>query len=123
MQGEVMRLLVELESRLPPTAFDAARERGNRITLNETVLRLLEIFERTEGNLQVRDQSLLDPLTERELEILRLMAEGMSNPEIAERLIISVGTVKWHTSQIFSKLHVPNRVQAIARARELELLT
>lgn len=64
----------------------------------------------------------LDALTERELEILQLVAEGLSNAEIAERLILSLGTVKWYNGQIFDKLDVKNRTQAIARARELRLL-
>jgi LuxR family maltose regulon positive regulatory protein len=50
------------------------------------------------------------------------MAEGMSNREIADKLILSVGTVKWYSSQICGKLHAHNRVQAIARGRELHLL-
>jgi predicted ATPase/DNA-binding CsgD family transcriptional regulator len=64
----------------------------------------------------------LDPLTERELEILRLIAEGLSNAEIAQRLVLSLGTVKWYNTQIFDKLGVKNRTQAIARTRELGLL-
>src|SRR5438128_1892216 len=65
---------------------------------------------------------LLDPLTERELGILRLIAEGLSNGEIAEKLILSLGTVKWYNTQIFDKLGVKNRTQAIARIREWHLL-
>ena len=61
-------------------------------------------------------------LTRRELEILTLIAEGYSNQAIAEKLIRSVGTIKGHTSTIYSKLGVENRIQAIERARELELL-
>jgi ATP/maltotriose-dependent transcriptional regulator MalT len=61
-------------------------------------------------------------MTSREIEILRLIAQGLSNPSIAEKLIISVGTVKAHTASIYSKLGVKNRVQALARAQELGLL-
>lgn len=64
----------------------------------------------------------LEHLTERELEILRLLAEGRSNQEIAERLILVLGTVKAHNHNIFSKLGAKNRVQAITRARELGLI-
>ncbi|MCL5998446.1 MAG: LuxR C-terminal-related transcriptional regulator [Chloroflexi bacterium] len=61
-------------------------------------------------------------LTEREVEIMRLVAAGMSNREIAQQLIFSVGTVKWYINQIYSKLHVASRTQAVARAREMNLL-
>jgi LuxR family maltose regulon positive regulatory protein len=66
--------------------------------------------------------SLVEPLTARELEVLGLLAEGASNDEIARRLIVSLGTVKKHLSNIFGKLEVESRTQAVARARALELL-
>ena len=65
---------------------------------------------------------LIEPLTERELEILCLLAAGMTNQQIADRLIVVVGTVKAHNHHIFGKLGVSSRVQALARARELNLL-
>jgi LuxR family maltose regulon positive regulatory protein len=55
----------------------------------------------------------IDPLSDRELEILGLVSEGLSNREIADKLFISLGTTKWHITNIFSKLGVKNRVQAI----------
>lgn len=61
-------------------------------------------------------------LTSRERQVLELMARGYSNPDIAERLVISTGTVKAHTSSIYGKLGVSNRVQALDKARELRLL-
>jgi LuxR family transcriptional regulator, maltose regulon positive regulatory protein len=61
-------------------------------------------------------------LSQRELEVLRLITEGLSNQNIADKLVISVGTVKTHLSRIYSKLEVRSRTQAIARARELGLL-
>jgi LuxR family maltose regulon positive regulatory protein len=67
-------------------------------------------------------QPLLDPLSARELEVLQLLARGDSNPEIAEVLVLSFQTVKSHVRNIFSKLGVKNRVQAVARARALGLL-
>src|SRR5690606_27967686 len=67
-------------------------------------------------------QPLLEPLSEREQEILVLMAEGLSNREIAQSLVLSVGTVKWYAKQLYSKLGVSNRTSAAARGRELGLL-
>jgi LuxR family maltose regulon positive regulatory protein len=64
---------------------------------------------------------LLDPLTPRELEILRLICQGYSNPEIASELVVTVNTIKKHTSNIYGKLGVRSRTQAIARAHELDL--
>ena len=66
--------------------------------------------------------SLVEPLSRRELEVLSLIAEGLSNQEIARRLVISLRTVKWHASNIYGKLGVKNRTQAVARARTLGIL-
>ena len=66
--------------------------------------------------------TLVEPLTERELEVLRLIAEGLSNREIAERLFLALSTVKGHTRIIFDKLQVQRRTEAVARARGLGLL-
>ncbi|MCB0213865.1 MAG: tetratricopeptide repeat protein, partial [Anaerolineae bacterium] len=68
------------------------------------------------------DQPLLDPLTDRELEVLQLMADGRSNREIGEELVLALGSVKWYASQIYSKLQVKNRTEAAAKARHLDLL-
>jgi LuxR family maltose regulon positive regulatory protein len=67
-------------------------------------------------------QSLVEPLSEREREVLRLVAAGLSNQDIAARLIVGVSTVKKHINNIFGKLAVRSRTQALARARELNLL-
>jgi len=67
-------------------------------------------------------EALIEPLTERELEVLRLVADGLSNREIAEALTIAVGTAKRHVSNIYAKLDVHSRVQAMSRAQELDLL-
>ena len=65
---------------------------------------------------------LVEPLTERELEVLRLLATGASNRAVAKELVVTLDTVKRHVSHLFSKLEVANRTQAVARARELGLL-
>jgi len=62
---------------------------------------------------------LIEPLSEQEVRVLSLIVEGKSNKEIADELVISVGTAKWHVHNILQKLGVGNRSQAIARAREL----
>ena len=71
---------------------------------------------------QTQGQPLLTPLTKRELELLALVAAGHSNKEIAIYLFISLGTVKRHTVNIFNKLDVKNRTEAVAKARQLGLL-
>jgi LuxR family maltose regulon positive regulatory protein len=68
-------------------------------------------------------QALLDPLTERELEVLRLIAAGLSNRAIAARLVLALSTVKSYVNTIYSKLQVESRTQAVARARALHLLS
>jgi LuxR family maltose regulon positive regulatory protein len=68
-------------------------------------------------------RGLIDPLSERELEVLRLIADGLSNREIAERLFIALSTVKTHVNHIYRKLDVSKRIQAVARAGELDLLS
>jgi LuxR family maltose regulon positive regulatory protein len=67
-------------------------------------------------------QPLLDPLTPREQEALALLADGLSNQQIAEHLVISSNTAKRHIKHLLAKLAVTNRTQAVARARELGLL-
>lgn len=74
----------------------------------------------TPGELTPR--RLEDPLSERELEVLTLLASGRTNSEIARDLFVSVGTVKSHTGNIYRKLDARNRAAALARARELDLL-
>ncbi len=69
-----------------------------------------------------RPDPLIEPLTERELEVLRLVSAGLANAEIAHRLCIANGTVKRHTNNIYGKLGVNSRTRAIARAEELGLI-
>jgi len=67
-------------------------------------------------------QALTEPLSQRELEVLQLIAQGLSNREISERLFLTIITVKGHNRNIFRKLQVRRRTEAVARARELGLL-
>ncbi len=71
---------------------------------------------------QTASTELIEPLTDRELDVLRELAEGNSNRQIAEKLYVSVGTVKTHARHIYEKLSVNNRTHAVARARELGIL-
>ena len=66
--------------------------------------------------------NLVEPLSKRELEILSLLAEGLTNNEIAQQIFISGQTVKVHTRNIYGKLGVKNRLQAVSKARDLGLL-
>lgn len=87
------------------------------------VQRLLAAFvAKGQPPLPARPQPLVEPLSERELEVLRLVAAGLSNREIAEELVVAVSTVKSHANHIFGKLGVKSRTQAVAQAKELGLL-
>lgn len=83
------------------------------------ITKLLGAFEKS---IAIDQSSLIEPLTEREIEVLTLIAEGLSNPEIAEKLVLSVGTVKTHVKHIYGKLGVDDRVKAAGMARELGLI-
>src|SRR5579859_2853794 len=72
-------------------------------------------------NRQIED-TFIEPLTKREVDVLILLAEGLSNQEIANSLVVEVGTVKWYNNQIYDKLHVKNRSQAVTRALTLGIL-
>ena len=68
------------------------------------------------------DSHLVEPLSDREIDVLRLISEGLSNRQIAEKLFVSLNTVKWHTANIYGKLGVEGRTGAIARSHELGVL-
>ena len=86
---------------------------------SEVVVRLLGHLD---GETSSREELLPKQLSEREYEVLRLLAQGKTNPEIAQQLTISVGTVKIHVEHILAKLSVSDRTQAAVRAIELGLL-
>jgi LuxR family maltose regulon positive regulatory protein len=98
--------------------------RGGR--MKGYINKILMAWEKSEKKfhpLSLIPHSLIEPLSERELELLRLIAAGMSNSEMAETLVVTVGTIKWHLNNIYGKLDVRSRTQAVARARELGLLS
>ena len=89
--------------------------------LKAYVEKLLSAFEPASRKPKQAD-GLFEALSERELEVLRFIADGLSNPEIARRLYLSPNTLKAHAQNIFLKLDVHNRVQAVKRAKELGLI-
>jgi LuxR family transcriptional regulator, maltose regulon positive regulatory protein len=110
-----------------PGVMQLLREAGARQIMPGYTGKLLALFEaekRKNENISPLSpaQPLIDPLSQRELEILHLIAQGLSNRKIGERLFLALDTVKGYNRRIFSKLQVQNRTEAIARARELGLL-
>jgi LuxR family maltose regulon positive regulatory protein len=98
------------------------QEARSRAVMPEYVTKLLAVFGADLPFSASTAQALPEPLTHREQEILELVAAGLTNQEIADKLVISAETVKKHTGTIYSKLGVSNRTEAAARARELDLL-
>lgn len=84
--------------------------------------KLLTVLERDAGGGELSASGLPESLTERELEVLRLVASGKSNHRIASELFVSIGTVKTHLNHLYRKLGAHSRTQALARARELGLI-
>ena len=102
--------------------MELLRQAGSRGVAPQYVSKLLSEFDRIPRTAPIPKQPLIEPLSERELQVLRLVAAGKSNLEIAAELVLAVGTVKAHNSNIYGKLGVRSRTQAVARARELNLL-
>ncbi len=100
------------------TARQAAEQRGFSTVIPEIDAAQIEVDRARGGGAPTGP----DALSARELEVLRLTAQGLSNGQIAERLVVALSTVKGHQQRIFEKLHVERRTEAVARARELGLL-
>jgi LuxR family maltose regulon positive regulatory protein len=94
---------------------EETRERANKSDF-PTIQPLIEPAVRPAGEM------LVEPLSQRELEVLQLVAQGFSNREISDRLFLALPTVKGYNRTIFGKLQVHRRTEAVARARELDLL-
>lgn len=108
--------LVFLELKHPMAAL--VRTAGAQGHSPEYVKRLLENF----GEAASLQDIQIEALSERELEVLRMAAQGLTNAEIASELVIAQSTVKTHINRIYSKLSVSTRTQAVARARQLQIL-
>jgi LuxR family maltose regulon positive regulatory protein len=113
-----IRTFVEAGGGLVPLLQEAARHG----IATEYVGRILAVMGEKPRIVVAGPSSFIEPLSERELEVLRLVAVGLSNREIAQKLVISTGTAKTHVHNICGKLGVRNRIEAAARAKELELI-
>jgi ATP/maltotriose-dependent transcriptional regulator MalT len=120
--GLLTRLRAKLEAALGTAEYQAAWERGEEADLKSVVSEMLAWLAGEPAEATTQPAALDEPLTSREIDVLRLLAAGMTNPQIAAELVIGIGTVKTHTLNIYRKLDVGNRTQAIVRARELGLL-
>ena len=104
------------------------RQAASRGIAPAYVAKLLAAFDAPESEVMAagpqyrHPQTLIEPLSEREMEVLGLLAAGMSNPEIAEELYIAVSTVRSHCKSIYGKLNVHKRWDAVHRAQELGLI-
>ena len=118
--GGFIRLFVDEGAPMTNLLADAAAHG----LLPDYARKLLAVLatERHKSHVPLSDQPLIEPLSGRELEVLRLIAEGLSNQEISERLFLALSTVKGHNRIIFDKLQVQRRTEAVARGRELGLL-
>ena len=102
---------------LQPTIKKQASSRNKE--LSAYIDKLLSLFEQP---VKMPLANMIDPLSEREVEVLRLIADGFSNEKISQKLFLALSTVKGHNLRIFGKLQVKSRTEAVARARELGLL-
>jgi LuxR family maltose regulon positive regulatory protein len=123
--GGFIRIFVDEGPPMARLLYEAA----SRGIAPEYVSRLLTAFPVAEpeqagpSETQTPEPDLIEPLSEREIEVLQLIAEGLTNREVASRLFLSLYTVKAHTHNIYGKLGVHNRTQAVGRARALGVLT
>ena len=114
---ELKRTFIDVGTGLIPYLQEAARQ-GIEPAYVGRILAAMP----GEPNPEIARQVIAEPLSEREEEVLRLIVAGLSNREIAQNLVISLGTAKTHIHNIYGKLEVSSRAQAIARAREFELV-
>ncbi len=121
-EGERMRqLLLDYQTDIKKKIRDGVD--GESLRLLAYTDKLLAAFPKPVPVEQQKQESLPEPLSERELDILRLIATGLTNHEIAEILVIAVSTVKTHINNLYGKLGTHRRTQVVARARELGLLS
>lgn len=113
---------------LPPDVVDGINGIVQKATAKNPAQRYTDVlalaadFRREVALTRQTGDKIIEQLTFREQEILQMIVEGCSNKEIAQRLFVTVATVKWHIHGVYQKLRVRSRVQAVARARELNLV-
>jgi DNA-binding NarL/FixJ family response regulator len=120
--GAAGYLLKDVPSEQLAEAIRAAARGAAFIHPSVTRKVVAELTRLTERERIRREQPLVEPLSPREMEVLALLAQGLSNQEIADRLYIAPGTVKNHVSNILSKLNARDRTQAVLQAQEIGLL-
>ena len=113
-----IRLFVDEGQPMAKLLTEAAR-RGIQLDYSH---KLLAVFESNNVDNTRQIQPLIEPLSARELEVLQLVAQGLSNRQIGEKLFLALDTIKGHNRKIFEKLGVNKRIEAVTRARELGLL-
>lgn len=118
--GAVGYLLKDVSSHKLFEAINAAAK-GEYFLLPSITAKIVSELKRVSLPIPI-PQEIIDPLSGRELEILRLVSEGLSNKEIAEKLVIAEGTVKNHLSSILAKLSARDRMQAVLIARKIGLI-
>jgi len=115
-----LRLIVDEGAALAPVLYALADDNA----LGVYAQRLLALFPETPSAPALAEHpAIIEPLSGRELEVLKLLADGLTNKEIAQRLFVSHHTIKVHARNIYSKLDVHNRTGAVARARAIGLIT
>lgn len=119
--GAVGYLLKDVSSE---KLFEAihATSRGEYFMLPSITAKIMAEFSRLSRPAPRMDTELIDPLSGREIEILRLVSTGLSNKEIADKLVIAEGTVKNHLTNILAKLSAKDRLQAVIKARDLGII-
>jgi LuxR family maltose regulon positive regulatory protein len=125
-EGEVMRLLIEKLSRNRSHPLSGYADKL-LAAFSQPVAALKSAtpaLQRTKCGASVihQESDMIEPLSERELEVLRLLRTELSSPEIARECVVSLSTVRTHTQHIYAKLGVNNRRAAVRRAEELDLL-
>ncbi len=123
------RTLAQLSFQVNRSSISGQTEDDLFVTSQTVMAELIDLaghYPRTGSHLENKPasnrQDMLDPLTAREIEVLQQIALGKTNQQIAATFVLSVGTIKWYSRQIYQKLGVGNRTEAVAHARKIHLL-